>query len=227
MILDPNGLAEKVGAARVSQHSSAARRGASEGKSSGDLVSLLVFNAGDGVRKAVPLSLVARLEEMATGNIEIADGRLLAQYRDSLMPLMPVYAELDLHAHTRRPIIVFNDGQPWAGLIVDEIIDIVEQPLIAEIKGEMPGVMGAIIVDGQSTELIDTAYYLTRLHSDWFATSANTAPSNNAILVIDDSPFFRHLLSPVNRGVKRGQFPVEYRSILLVQDGPLACVSYS
>ena len=31
----------------------------------------------------------------------------------------------------------------------------------------------------------------------------------------------------VNRGVKRGQFPVEYRSILLVQDGPLACVSYS
>ena len=34
-------------------------------------------------------------------------------------------------------------------------------------------------------------------------------------------------LSCVNRGVKRGQFPVEYRSILLVQDGPLACVSYS
>ena len=35
------------------------------------MVSLLVFNAGDGVRKAAPLSLVARLEEMATGDIEI------------------------------------------------------------------------------------------------------------------------------------------------------------
>ena len=35
------------------------------------------------------------------------------------------------------------------------------------------------------------------------------------------------ILIAVNRGVKRGQFPVEYRSILLVQDGPLACVSYS
>ena len=68
---------------------------------------------------------------MATGDIEIADGRLLAQYRDSLMPLMPVYPELDLHAHTPRPITLFNDGPRWAGLIVDEIIDIVEQPLIA------------------------------------------------------------------------------------------------
>jgi len=197
MILDPNGLAENVGAARVSQQNSAVDRRAPEAKSSSDMVSLLVFNAGDGVRKAAPLSLIARLEEMAASDIEIADGRLLAQYRDSLMPLTPVYPELDLHARSRRPIIVFNDGPRWAGLIVDEIIDIVEQPLIAEIKGEMPGVMGAIIVDGQSTELIDTAYYLTRLHSDWFATSANTAPSNNAILVIDDSPFFRHLLSPL------------------------------
>jgi hypothetical protein len=55
MILDPNGLAEKVGAARVSQNNSATDRRAPEGKSSGDMVSLLAFNAGDGVRKAAPL----------------------------------------------------------------------------------------------------------------------------------------------------------------------------
>lgn len=197
MILDPNGLATEIGAARVNQEAAAQGRDQNRDKSVGDLVSLLVFDAGDGIRKAAPLSLEARLEEMATADIETADGRLLAQYRNSLMPLTPIYPELDLHARARRPIVVFNDGPRWAGLIVDEIIDIVEQPLTAEIRGAMPGVLGAVIIDGQSTELIDTAHYLTRLHSDWFSAGATKAPSNNSILVVDDSPFFRHLLSPL------------------------------
>ena len=58
-----------------------------------DIVSLLVFRAGSHGLKAVPLSLVTRLEEIDCRRIEISDGRHLVQYRDQLMPLV---------AHRRR-----------------------------------------------------------------------------------------------------------------------------
>lgn len=197
MILDPNGIAATLGAARTIERRSEREDRTNTRSANSEIVSLLIFKAGDGARKAAPLSLVARLEEMSSDAVESADGRLLMQYRDKLMPLLPIDPAFDLHARERRPIIVFNDGPRWAGLIVDEIIDIVETPLTAEIKGDTPGVVGSMIVDGQSTELVDTAYYLTRIHKDWFANISSDAPKNNAILVVDDSPFFRHLLSPL------------------------------
>lgn len=197
MILDPNGLAAEIGAARSTENQKSRADQAKTDHSQIEIVSLLVFTAGNGTRKAAPLSLVSRLEEMSTENIETADGRMLMHYRERLMPLLPVSDTFDLADKGKRPVIVFNDGPRWAGLIVDEIVDIIEVPLTTEIKGDTPGILGTMIVDGRSTELIDTAYYLTRIHADWFSSVDVDKKKQNEILVIDDSPFFRHLLSPL------------------------------
>ena len=56
---------------------------------------LLLFRAGDATPKAVPLGLIARLEDVERERIENAGGRPLVQYRGKLMPLVPLSGHWD------------------------------------------------------------------------------------------------------------------------------------
>lgn len=193
MILDPNGLAADMGAGHTAE-STAQDQSRLVAGSEGEIAALLMFKAGGGAPKAVPLSLVARLEDVPTDKIETADGREILQYRGKIMPLMSLGHVED---GENKPVIVFNDGPRWAGLIVDEIVDIVETNLTFEMQGGMSSVLGTLVVNGASTEIIDTAFYLSQIYPDWFAGADPENIRKNEILIVDDSPFFRHLLSPL------------------------------
>src|SRR5436305_265764 len=86
MIIDPNGIAQTVGSASTRTEETEVQQSAQLEK----LVSLLVFRAGSQQPKAVPLSLVTRLEEIDCRKIELCNGRHLVQYRGQLMPLVRV-----------------------------------------------------------------------------------------------------------------------------------------
>ena len=92
------------------------------------LTSLLVFRAGSPQPKAVPLGLVTRLEEIVADKIELSNGRYMVQYREQLMPLVQM-AGVSVQTSGTQPILVFADDGRSMGLVVDEIIDIVEEKL--------------------------------------------------------------------------------------------------
>ncbi|NPU15763.1 hybrid sensor histidine kinase/response regulator, partial [Bradyrhizobium sp. 83012] len=98
------------------------------------LTSLLVFRAGTAQPKAVPLALVTRLEEIAADKIEISNGRYMVQYRDQLMPLVQMEG-VSVQTTGSQPILVFADETRAMGLVVDEIIDIVEERLNIQVSG--------------------------------------------------------------------------------------------
>src|SRR6202044_2367520 len=81
MIIDPNGVAQALGrAAAAAARAENAELQSREEESDEDTVSLLVFRAGSQQPKAVPLSLVTRLEEIDWRKIEItAVGHFLPQ----------------------------------------------------------------------------------------------------------------------------------------------------
>lgn len=87
------------------------------------------------------------------------------------------------------------------GLVVDEIVDIVEDRLKVELKADKPGVIGTAIIGEKATDVIDTGYYLTQAFGDWFGNPDEAAPSldtgKKRVLLVDDSPFFRNLLTPL------------------------------
>ncbi len=85
--------------------------------------------------KAVPLGLVTRLEEIATDKIELSNGRYMVQYRDQLMPLVQMNGVDRRRPRASQPILVFADDGRSMGLVVDEIIDIVEERLNIEVAG--------------------------------------------------------------------------------------------
>jgi two-component system, chemotaxis family, sensor kinase CheA len=200
MILDPNGIA--AGTGEITVNDSAKLAGDAAGKSGprDELTSLLLFRAGGGAPKAVPLGLVARLEEIDLAQVEFSHDRPVVQYRNKLMPLVTIDPNYQMGKEGRQPILVFADHDHTMGLVVDEIVDIVEEQLKIEVAVDRPGLIGSAIVAGKATDLIDAGFYLTQAYSDWFGTRSDgefQSEKGKRVLLVDDSPFFRNLLTPL------------------------------
>ena len=197
MIIDPNGIAKALGASGSSAHQLADDAAAAHAISGEQLTSLLVFRAGSNQPKAVPLGLVTRLEEVAADKIELSNGRYMVQYREQLMPLVQM-AGVTIQTQGTQPILVFADDGRSMGLVVDEIIDIVEERLHIEVAGQADGILGSAVIKGQATEVIDVGHFLPMAFADWFARKEMRASSTaQSVLLVDDSAFFRNMLAPV------------------------------
>jgi two-component system chemotaxis sensor kinase CheA len=199
MIIDPNGVAQALGrAAAAAARAENSELQSREEESDEDIVSLLLFRAGSQQPKAVPLSLVTRLEEIDCRKIEISDGRHLVQYRDQLMPLLRIDAASSLKQEGAQPILVFSDQGRSMGLVADEIIDIVEERLNIEVSSDRPGLLGYAVIKGATTEIIDVGHFLPQAFEDWFRRrDLSAARQTRNVLLVDDSAFFRELLAPL------------------------------
>ena len=209
MILDPNGIANHIGqidGADVAQET--AQQEFKQAQNS-DKTSLLLFAAGDQTPKAVPLSLVARLENIDLSTIERSAGQMMVQYRGQLMPLVPFDASIQIPETGEKPVLVFADENRSMGLVVDEIIDITEEHIDVQLEGGQDGLLGSAIIEDKATDVVDVSYYLQNNNRSWFRDHADapfsqgeTNGSTNdhdkkRILLVDDSPFFRNMLTPL------------------------------
>lgn len=199
MILDPNGIVSSVG--KMDRDADDERQDQGTTGHSDERTSMLVFRAGTEELKAVPLALIARLEEVEMADVESSHNQRMVQYRGQLMPLIPFDQGHQWKSEGRQPILVFTDNDRSMGLVVDEIVDIVEDHLKIELTADLPGLIGSAVVDGKATDIIDAGYFLTQAFSDWFGAAdedgAQGTESVRRVLLIDDSPFFRNLLSPL------------------------------
>jgi two-component system chemotaxis sensor kinase CheA len=198
MIIDPNGIAQVLGATASSQHDEIANENAAMHSSTAEqLTSLLVFRAGSAQPKAVPLGLVTRLEEIAADKIELSNGRYMVQYREQLMPLV-LMEGVSVNTSGTQPILVFADDSRSMGLVVDEIVDIVEERLHIEVASSRDGVLGSAVIKGLATEVVDVGHFLPMAFADWFSRKEmRVSAGAQSILLVDDSAFFRNMLAPV------------------------------
>jgi two-component system chemotaxis sensor kinase CheA len=82
------------------------------------------------------------------------------------------------------------------GLLVDEIVDIVDDPLAIEIASSRPGVLGSAVVKGQATEVIDISHFLPLAFGQQYGR-VEPRSGQRKVLLVDDQAFFRNLLSPI------------------------------
>ena len=197
MIIDPNGIAKALGTTGAAQLEIADENAAMRTLAAEQLTSLLVFRAGSAQPKAVPLALITRLEEIAIDKIEKSNGRHMVQYRDQLMPLVQMDG-VSIATEGAQPILVFSDDGRSMGLVVDEIIDIVEERLNIEVASTHDGILGSAVIKGQATEVIDVGHFLPMAFADWFSRKEmRPSASAQSVLLVDDSAFFRNMLAPV------------------------------
>jgi len=195
MILDPKGIASRVGSFTTEQVEYNER----EAPQSEERTQMLVVRAGGGTPKATPVQLVSRIEDVQLSTIEYADEKGVLQYRGRLMPLIGLEGERQFgHGAETKPVIVFDDEKRSVGLVVDEIIDIVETPLVQQFRPERPGVLGSLVIAGAVTDVVDLAHY-------WRLAADDTAPRQVApeqqkskrALIVEPSPFLHNLIAPL------------------------------
>lgn len=204
MILDPNGIASLAnGSVSDSAADQDAEVDVARPVNDSEKETMLVFRAGGNHPRVVPLSLIARLEEINIDQIEESDGKLMVQYRGSLMPLIAADPKMKLVEEGRQPVLVFSDRQFTMGLAVDQILDIVEDELDITLTSDKIGAIGSAIIDGKASEIIDVAYYLAKAFPNWLGTvdsfdeTKDVPDTMERLLLVDDSDFFRNMVRPI------------------------------
>ena len=192
LILDPVGLARSLGLSQALELG--VQHIAERFIPPREKTRLVLFKAGDGAPKVVPLSLISRIESAASGVIAVSDGRLIMQHRGFLMPLLEVADKNSEVSSRERPVLVLGIGGESVGLMVDEIIDIVEDFLDIEIASATPGTIGSAKLRDTVVEIIDISHFVRLARPDALARGV---VNRFSILLVDDRLFFRDMLSPI------------------------------
>ena len=198
LILDVLGIGQRSGVLAESREQA---RSATEQKTQSGLEQqrLLLFRAGSFERLAVPLSLVARLEEFPQSAIEHAGGCQVVQYRNRILPLVPLRAVLESGAPGRDEtpdplqVVVFNDGDRSVGLVVDQILDVAEEAVAVRQKSGRKGLLGSAVVGKRVTDFLDLNHVFHAAAENWLQ-GAGARASGKRILVAEASAFSRGLI---------------------------------
>lgn len=169
LILDVLGLAQRANVVSEVRDRSVGEKAAEAESRHEDGESLLLLRGPDDGRMAMPLSLVARLEEFNRTSVEKAEGRQVVQYRGQILPLIQLSSALTDRRHeSRNPgtsgagaedekiqVVVYTDQGRSVGLVVDRILDIAHEAVKIQKPTGRHGTLGSMVVQGRVTELLD------------------------------------------------------------------------
>jgi two-component system, chemotaxis family, sensor kinase CheA len=195
MILDPNGVLKCFGGRELAARSDDVPLNAAH-QHVEKIAGFLVFEAGKGAPKAVPLELVSRLEVVSASAIERSGDDYVVQYRGDLMRLktlpgipMPERGDFD--------VVVFTYDGRTIGLAVDAICDILQAPLAIKLASSVDHLLGSMVLLGKTTDILDVGYLLKDLVGDISSLSDHPSKgSGEKVLLVEDSVFFRKLIVP-------------------------------
>jgi len=172
LILDVIGIAERASLLSHTQHNDFADERDRDKALEGDAVEpLLVFSTAPGNRMAVPLSIVARLEEVDPSTLERASGHLVIQYRGDILPLLDLTGSpMSRWEDGESPlnVVVYVDDTRSVGLVVEEILDTVNEVIEVQHGLRREGTLGAVVIQGRVTDLLDIESVLTGKTAGFF-----------------------------------------------------------
>lgn len=199
MILDPINISSEIFHNNALDNDENKRYGLSE-----DLMisKMLVFEPhAKGEQRLIPMDMVNRLEEIDVTKIETVLGQNVIQYRDILMKLVSTSPHFVIPESGYIDLIVCGDGYKMIGLMVHNLLDIINHELDNKIiKSDDPETVGAIVVNGKAMEIINLHHYFKVNFGDGAEYELNKAvgaSDKNKVLLIDDSAFFRKFIPPV------------------------------
>jgi two-component system chemotaxis sensor kinase CheA len=159
LILDILGLSQLASLGREAHEHSTAAAGDDPGQAAGKAESWLLFRVGARGKIAVPLSMVSRLEEFDPSVIEFSGNRQVVQYRGQIMPLVCIAEALHLPAQAAREgsmqVVVHSEGGRSVGLVVDEILDIIDQNVTVTKGFGGAWLLGSAVIQQHVTDLLN------------------------------------------------------------------------
>ena len=170
LILDVVGLAQNANilteASDRALEEKTAELAGNESEARADMQTFMLFSGPDDGRMALPLGAVARLEEFRAADVEKSGGEWVIQYRGKILPLIRLDVVLEERRTRRRhgnkaiepdplQVLVCNDENRTIGIVVEQILDIVEDRAEVKSPSTREGVQCAVVINDRVTELID------------------------------------------------------------------------
>ena len=204
LILDVTGLAGQLGL-EITETTEAGRAEQETAKRD-DAFSTLLFMNHPSEQFGVPMSCVSRIERVRVEQFDSVAGQEVLQYRDRTLPLLSIencITALPREQKATLHVIVFQAGNREVGLIAPKILDIRDIPgeLDTETFAET-GLLGSIVLDGQTTRIFDPYELVREQRPAWFAGRSTVASRSlqqaehvddglSKILLAEDSAFFQ------------------------------------
>ncbi|MFN7954422.1 MAG: chemotaxis protein CheA [bacterium] len=159
LILDVVGIAQRAKILGASGERSLVDTADAAVAASEDVQTFLLLGLGEHDRLALPLSLVARLEEVPASSVERAGGHEVVQYRGEILPLVHLSQHFATDSPTNDPlqVVVYTERGASVGVVVDQIVDIVEERVTMQRTAARPGLLGSAVIQGRVTDLVDLA----------------------------------------------------------------------
>ncbi len=162
LILDIPGLARRakvVSDVRAGAQEARSREEQARSKSSGGAVgtqaqSLLLFSTAAGGQAAIPLSRVARLEEISPSHVEHSGEHEVIQYRGEIMPLIRLTRN-SFDPDGKLQVVVCSYGESRVGLVVERILDAIDDSAVVQPGTHRPGILGSAVVKKRVTDFLD------------------------------------------------------------------------
>ena len=162
LILDVSGIARRANVASDTVERTTRENVGALSATPPSIESVLLFALRGGTRMGMPLSLVARLEEIKRSSIETTRRGPVIQYRGQIMPLLDTAALLagesagpgdDKTAELQ--VIVFADGNKSYGFVVERILDIAHESVSVSTPSPERNLLGTAVLQGEVTDLLD------------------------------------------------------------------------
>jgi len=187
LLLDCAGLAT---AARLNFHRDAALEDEEEAVAAeAEGMPALLFSDLDGVRRAVPLGIVDRVEQVDADTVRFAAGRLRLSIEGRILPLA---AFGGIEGRKRLNVLRLEDGASEVAYAIDEALDIVRLPDEIVPSCEAGPVAGVVLLNGEQVELLD-AHWVFAEHAD--PERKEAAPL--CLLTGDDDGWMRTFVRPL------------------------------
>ena len=173
LILDVIGLAQRANVVSANRDRGFGDKSGQDAKGEGnEKETLLLFRVGADSRMGIPLSSVARLEEIPRSSVERTSGQEVVQYRGRILPLVDLSRELGIMpadmAEGPLQVIVFTERGRSIGFVVEQILDVVEESITTRHRSTSSGVLAAVVVQGKVTDLLDVHGVISRTDPSFF-----------------------------------------------------------
>jgi two-component system chemotaxis sensor kinase CheA len=144
------------------------------------------------------LNQVLRIEKINARDVEVVGGRKVMQYRGGnllLFTIDQVASVKPIEEKGHLLALVFTLAGRDIGLLATGPVDAFDINEKMDGKAlKQPGIMGSVVIDGQTTLLVDVFDIISTLNPDWFSETKEPekAPETSGrILIAEDSNFFR------------------------------------
>ncbi len=161
LILDVAGTAQRAGVISGMTDRLAREEAARKQDQGDERSAYLLLKHGANGRVAIPLSLVARLEEIPCSAIEHSGGHEVVQYRNQIIPLVRLSQALNHRGYDQAEesdpmqVVVYTQNGQSVGLVVDTILDIVEDAIQMRPARTGQGLIGSAVIQQRVTDVVD------------------------------------------------------------------------